>query len=75
MLSNIRTLFSERTALIGKQITLARNLQHHYTSQQIPKTAQNYRYLQHLQREIQEKEKMISELVQVNNNLKFTPKK
>ena len=75
MLSNIRTLFNERTALIVKQITLARNLQHHYASQQIPKNVQYYGSLQHLQREIQEKEKMISELVQVNHNLKFTPKK
>lgn len=75
MLSNIRTLFSERTALIVKQITLARNLQHHYTSQHIPKSVQDYGSLQHLAREIQEKEKMISELVQVNNNLKFRPKK
>ena len=74
MLSNVKLLFNERTSLICKQLTLARNLQHHYASQKIPKRAQDYGSLQHLQREIQEKEKTISELVKVENNLKYTPK-
>ena len=74
MLSNIKTLFNERAFLITKQVTLARNLNHHYRTQNIPKSAQDYGGIIYLQREIIEKETTISEITRIQNNLKFTPK-
>ena len=75
MLSNIRLLFNERAFLIAKQLSLAKNLQQHYVSQQIPKSAQDYGNLHHLHREIIKKERAISELSKIENNLKFRAKK
>ena len=69
MLANIKTLFNERAFLIAKQMTLARNLNHYYTSQNIPKRLQDYQSINHLQREITEKETTISKMTQIQKNL------
>ena len=74
MLSTIKTLFNERAFLISKQMTLARNLQHHYTSQQIPKRTRDYESIISLQREITEKETTISKLSKMKHNIIVTPK-
>ena len=68
MLSNIRLLFNERATLIAKQLTLARNLEHQYVSQKISKSSREYGSLYHLQSEINEKEKTISEISKLQNN-------
>ena len=75
MLANIKTLFNERAFLIAKQMTLARNLNHYYyTSQNIPKTLQGYQSVNHLQREITEKETTISKMTHIQKNSMLHPK-
>ena len=67
MLKNIAKLFKERHFLIDKQLTLARNMQHHYSANNTQKNLRDYSRLQHLQKEIQEKEKTISEYLKHQN--------
>ena len=67
MLSNIRLLFNERATLIAKQLTLARNLEHQYVSQKISKSSREYGSLYHIQSEINQKEKTISEMFKLQN--------
>jgi len=67
MLKIVANLFKERHFLIEKQLTLARNIQHHYVAKNGPKKSSDYNALQHLQKEIQQKEKTISEYLKHQN--------
>ena len=65
MISKIKSLFNDRSFLLSKLMTLARNLNHQYASQQLNRNPKDYKNLIYLQREIQEKEKTISEIVRM----------
>ena len=63
MIKIISTLFQERSQLISKQLILARKLQSEYVTNKVPLQLRDYKSLAEIQKNIQQKEKSIVEVM------------
>jgi len=63
MIKIISSLFQERGQLISKQLILARKLQSEYVTNKVPFQLRDYKSLAEIQKNIQQKERFIVELM------------